>query len=215
MNLPLNVEVRGTDGVLGRSAIIILNPLTRRATHLVVQEKGLIGTQRLVPFDLIGDCTPTLIRLRISSAAFGKLEPFIEAQFASMADYYVAWNDHMAWYTGTDDYLLWPYVYAKEPFVVSSVERLPAGELAVHRGTEVHANDGKVGQVDEFLVNRGTGQITHLILREGHFWRKTHVTIPISQIERIETNALFLKLSKQAISTLPHIPIVRPKLIVK
>lgn len=208
MDLPLNVEVRGTDGVCGRSTTIILNPLTRRTTHLVVQEKGLLGQQHLVPLDLIGHCTPNLIRLRCKKADFVKLKPFREVQFVEPDDYWL--DDYLALQAEEDTYRLWPYVYPEGQQVPIEVTRIPAHELAIHRGAKVQASDGKVGQVDEFLINRGDGHITHLILREGHFWRQRHVTIPVSDIERIEENRVFLKLSSEAIGKLPHIPIHRP-----
>jgi sporulation protein YlmC with PRC-barrel domain len=84
---------------------------------------------------------------------------------------------------------------------------IPSGELAMRRGARVQATDGRVGQVDEFLVNPVNGYITHLVLREGHLWGQKDVTIPVSQIERIEENAVYLKLDKHSIEALPAVPV--------
>jgi sporulation protein YlmC with PRC-barrel domain len=65
--------------------------------------------------------------------------------------------------------------------------------------------------VDEFLVDPGSGQITHLALREGHLWGRRDVTIPVSAIDRIEDDIVYLKLDKAAIAALPAIPVRRPK----
>ena len=60
------------------------------------------------------------------------------------------------------------------------------GELAVRRGSRVRATDGDVGRVDEFLVDRETAHITHLVLREGHLWGQKDVLIPVSEIGQID-----------------------------
>jgi len=73
----------------------------------------------------------------------------------------------------------------------------------------VEASDGRIGRVDEFLVDPVTGQISHLILREGHLWGKRDITIPVSEIERIEDDSVHLKLDKQSIEALPAVPVRR------
>jgi hypothetical protein len=47
------------------------------------------------------------------------------------------------------------------------------------------------------------------VLREGHLWGQKDVTIPVSQIERIEEDAVHLKLDKRSIEALPAIPVRR------
>ncbi|MFN2235109.1 MAG: PRC-barrel domain-containing protein, partial [Anaerolineales bacterium] len=72
---------------------------------------------------------------------------------------------------------------------------------------KVHATDGEVGKVDEFLVSPDDHLISHLVLREGHFLGKKLITIPVSEISRVKENQVFLKLDKQAIRELPSIPL--------
>ena len=66
-------------------------------------------------------------------------------------------------------------------------EQLPEGELSIHPGADVEATDGRVGQVQDFVIDPATDRVTHLVLREGHLWGKD-VTIPLDQIERIEAD---------------------------
>jgi len=107
-----------------------------------------------------------------------------------------------------DSYMVWPY---RVPEVTKTVtvrhKRVPHGELAVRRGARVRASDGRIGRVDEFLGDPEDGYITHLILREGHLWGQKDVTIPVSEIERIEENTVYLKLNKHDVGRLPSIPI--------
>jgi sporulation protein YlmC with PRC-barrel domain len=86
-------------------------------------------------------------------------------------------------------------------------KQIPPDELAIHRGTQVEARDGNVGEVSEFLVNPTTGHITHLVLKEGILWNKKAVTIPAAQIDRMEKDTVYLKLEKAEVEALPSIPI--------
>ena len=55
-------------------------------------------------------------------------------------------------------------------------------------------------------MNETNGRITHLVLRKGHLWAKREVTVPVSHIERIEEDAVYLDLNKHNIETLPAVP---------
>ena len=59
-------------------------------------------------------------------------------------------------------------------------QQIPPGELAVSRGTRVNATDGYVGHVDELVVDRENGHITHLVMREGHLWGQKDCDHPSS-----------------------------------
>ena len=59
------------------------------------------------------------------------------------------------------------------------------------------------------MVDPNTNHITHLIMREGHLWGEKDVTIPVSNIERIEEDTVYLNLHKKDIEALPTIPVRR------
>ena len=105
----------------------------------------------------------------------------------------------------------WPigaYPAVAEPGVMTLAhERVPEGETAIHRGAHVHAVDGHLGQVDDLVIDADSDRITHLVLREGHFWGQKDVTIPVSEIDRIEADRIFLKLDKHAVGELPAVPV--------
>jgi sporulation protein YlmC with PRC-barrel domain len=82
-------------------------------------------------------------------------------------------------------------------------EQVPEGGVAVHPGTHVYATDGSVGIVEEVMMDPDTAQITHIVLRGGHWWGKKEVQIPISAVERGAGDAVYLNLDKKAIGQLP------------
>jgi sporulation protein YlmC with PRC-barrel domain len=201
VDIPVGAEVRCADGPCGRSAYVIVNPTTQQVTHLVVKGPELAPTQRLVPIELIVESTPQLILLRCTRDKLAAMESFIEYEYVPGVEPFFTY--------AADEYLMWPYVIPETTLAPMEHERIPPGELAVRRGARVEATDGPVGQVDEFLVDPPSGHITHLILRKGHLWGQKDVTIPVSQIARIEANIVHLKLDKHSIEALPAIPVRR------
>jgi len=199
MDIPINAEVHCADGHCGQSTYVVLNPTTSQVTHLVVKEKRFPHTEYLVPIDQVVETTPHLIRLRCTEQELAAMEPFIETEFVQSS---------FPAYIG-DPFVMWPYVVPEMMAIPLEHERIPPGELAVRRGAQVEATDGHVGQVDEFLIDPASGHITHLVLREGHLWRQKEVTIPVSEIDRIEEDSVYVKLDKRSIEALPAIPIRR------
>jgi sporulation protein YlmC with PRC-barrel domain len=201
MEFPLNVEVHCTDGHCGRSTYIILNPVTEQVSHLVVKSKQSPAGERLVSVKLIANTASEVIILNCTKEEFEKLESFNQPEFI-----YTDLPQHTS---GPNLTLLWPYVAPVKRIIDDKVRRIPPGELAVRRGARVRATDGRVGRVDEFIVEPVSGNITHLVLREGNLLGQKAITIPVSQIDRIEEKVVYLKVDKKTITSMPHVPVKR------
>jgi uncharacterized protein YrrD len=202
MDIPINVEVLCAGKVCGRSTYLIVNPVSERITHLVVAEKGFPNVERLVPVDKVFTSTPNSIQLSCSPADLSNMEAFDETDFIEAGKL-------ESTFPYDNPYFVWPYgMYDSMPMPLE-YEHIPAGEIAIHRGTPVMATDGQIGKVDEFLIDPVSDDISHLVLREGHLWGKKDVTISISEIDKITEDAVYLKLDKDAVATLPAIPVKR------
>ena len=202
MDIPINVDVMCAGKPCGRSTYLIVNPVNEHITHLVVAEKAFPNIERLVPVDRILESTPKSIQLRCSQADLSGMDAFDETDFIKAGQLEVSLPYSVP-------YEVWPYAMYDAMPVPFEHEHIPAGEIAIRRGTPVEATDGEVGKVDEFLVDPENDVITHLVLREGHLWGKKDVTIPVSEINRIAEEAVYLKLDKEAIEELPTVPVRR------
>jgi uncharacterized membrane protein len=78
---------------------------------------------------------------------------------------------------------------------------------AVQPGAHVEATDGRVGVVSELGAAEAGYDASHFVLQEGHLWGKKVVTLPLSAIDRVEGDTVYLKLDKKAIEKLPTIPL--------
>ena len=204
MNIPLNAEVHCSDGLVGHSSCIILNPVRQEITHFVLKRSDMFGYQEIVPVSLIKETNPDMILLRANSHELADLQPFTQNEYVSF-DGSEALPGEYGYHH--DDLYALPYSDYNEVEEMSvSVEQIPHGELGIHRGAHVEATDSRVGRVDEFLVEPQNCHITHLVLRERHLLGDKAVTIPISEIKGIENNVVRLKLSKAEVKKLPHIP---------
>jgi len=201
MNFPLNVDVHCVDGLCGRSTHIILNPVTEQVSHIVVKEDQPPGIERLVSVKLIASTAAEVILLSCAKEIFTKLEPFNQPDFI--------YTDVPQHATDPSLTLLWPFVVPVKRIVDDKVRRIPPGELAVRRGARVRATDGWVGRVDEFIVGPVSGNITHLVLREGHPWKEKDITISVDQIDHIKENTVYLKIDKDTIASMPSVAVKR------
>ncbi|MFH1629789.1 MAG: PRC-barrel domain-containing protein [Pseudomonadota bacterium] len=189
MDIRLKAHVECLDGRVGRLENIILNPKTEKVTYLVVRGNDLQNTERIVPEKLVKEATRDTVHLSIDRNKFERMKSFIQEEYIpSNIMMYMAEN--VGWDAGTP------------AGVFVEHEAVPAGGLVVHKGAGVFATDGHVGRVDEFLVEKKSGQITHLIMLEGHLWGKREISIPVSQVDHYEDGKIYLKIDKRGVEGL-------------
>ena len=205
--IPLKANVECTDGPCGKSAHLIVNPVSRQVTHLVVEDKHLPDeSTRLVPIEHVTDTTHELIRLNCARAEVAQMEPFITTRFISpeMAQFPTDF-----YWSSLDPYMQPMVLPEIEGPLPISEEHIPEGEKEIHRGMHVQATDGRIGQVDELMVEPESWRITHVVLRHGHLWGKKEVTLPLADIDRVTDDTVYLKIDKSTVESRPSIPAKR------
>ena len=213
----IGAEARCTDGVGGEVARVVVDPVAQAVTHLVVEPKHRIGRGRLVPLDLVDTVDASgEVQLRCTHAEFENLEP------AEVARFLPGGGGHGGY--GNEQALTWPYWghvpsntnwFGMGRVMPSSteprngvVEAIPMGEIAIHRGEPVHATDGDIGHVQGLVITPDR-HVTHFLLKEGHFWGRKQVAIPIGAVTRVN-DGIRLSLTKQEVEGLPAIELRSP-----
>ena len=204
-------EVSCSDGVCGELRRVVVDPVARALTHLVIEPRRGRGTGHLVPIDLV-DSTAKEIRLRCTRSEFEALQDAEETQFLPGAS--------GRWGYGQEQMLSWPYYrlgmsigmgmggwgqgsMGAGPRALTR-DRVPAGEVEVRRGEHVHATDGAIGRVQGLVIDPGDHHVTHVLLDEGHLWGKKRVAIPISAVTGT-ADGVRLSLTKQEVGVLPPV----------
>ncbi len=199
--IPLNAKVMCTDGLAGESISVVVNPETRSVTHLVVQDKTFPNTMEwLVPIEKVTSSTSKKIKLNCTREELSKMRPFTRKHYLEheVPDYGYAYS--------------LPHMMAPSDMLYPRVEELniPQGDLALNRGTDVEALDGYIGQIGELLLDQRNGEITHFTLMRGHLWGRKEVVIPLSFVERVDLDTVYLKVDQKVIDDLPSLPVNRP-----
>jgi uncharacterized protein YrrD len=186
MDIAANAKVYCKDGFYGYVTYVILNPITKEVTHLVAQEDVITYPERLVPIEQVVSSSPTQIVLRCTKPELRKLPNFTKMEFlqSDVPSYMLT------------SHLMWPYIVSHAEMKAVETRNIPPDELAVRRGAAIEALDGPLGHLDKFVVDRSTGHVTDLVVREGHLWGQREMTIPIAEIDHIQENTVYLKLSK-------------------
>ncbi|HZP52710.1 PRC-barrel domain-containing protein [Actinocrinis sp.] len=217
----IGTEVFCSDGICGQLTRVVIDPVARTLTHLVVEPAHQRGTGRLVPLDLVDSYSDSgQIRLRCTIARFDTLENAEETQFLSAVP--------GEWGYGQQQMLLWPYyglglggsmgmgtggvdmgrggtAMAAAPRAIVH-DRVPLGEVEVRRGEPVHAVDGTIGRVRGLVINPSDHHVTHILLDEGHLWGRKRVAIPISAVASAKSGVQ-LTLSKDQVRDLPPVEV--------
>ena len=197
----IGAEASCTDGPCGTLSRVVIDPVARELTHLVVGQKHGPQAPRLVPVGLAA-ATADGIQLRCTLAEFSKLNPAEETQFLEGTIEYPAYGPEQA--------VFWPhYGYRGTRGAMVTTDAIPPGELEVRRGDPVHATDGEIGRVQGLVIDPDSHHVTHVLLAEGHLWGHKEVTIPIGAVTKVDDH-IELNLTKQQVADLPPVDIDHP-----
>jgi sporulation protein YlmC with PRC-barrel domain len=193
--LTIGVEARCSDGDCGHVTQVVLDPINDRVTHLIVEPKHREGLGRLVPVGLI-EAQANRVDLKCTRAEFDRLKIAEATRFLPGSEGYPGYDP--------EQMLVWPF-YGGNTTVPVTEDTLPVGEVAVQRGEDVYASDGRIGQVDGLVVDSRNQHVTHVLLEEGHLFGRKEVAIPISAVKGVEEDGVRLSLSKREVEALPAV----------
>src|SRR4051812_45202690 len=214
MRLELGTPVRCTDDTFGELADVVIDPISKRLTHVVIRPRDQEEqAPRLVPVELAeGSDEGSEISLHCTVEEANRLEPVHEFAYLRLGESPVEDPD---WDVGVEDVLALPYYPLDGPadplqYAAVSYDRIPKGEVEIQRASAVTSADGHhLGKVDGFVIDGDTQTITHVVLERGHLWGRRDVTIPIGAVASVEIDAVRLTLSKDEVGELPAVRVRR------
>jgi sporulation protein YlmC with PRC-barrel domain len=204
-------EVGCVDGICGRLTRVVVDPVAKAVTDLVVEPEHRVGLARLVPVELAAPLGRGVdgIRLNCTLAQFARFDSAEETQFVPGTRGYETYGPEqvLAWpYYRLGDTVMDPDAEGKVSETVT-VDTVPLGEVDVRRGEHVHATDGSIGQVQGLVVDPAGEHVTHVLLAEGHLWGRKQVAIPISAVTGVDDDGISLNIAKQGVQDLPSVSI--------
>jgi sporulation protein YlmC with PRC-barrel domain len=194
-----------TDGVCGDVTTVLIDPVTRAMTQIVVEPKHRKGLGRLVPVDLVGQVTDCRVQLSCTIAEFEQLAHAEETQFLPGSGGHA---DYAAGEVLAQPFLGLTEVIGDVPQAVT-YDTLPLDTVAIRRGEQVEASDGKIGVVHGLVVDPRDHRVTHVLLEEGHLWGHKQIAIPISAVNKVDTEVR-VDLTKHQVEKLPLVEVESP-----
>ena len=201
------------DGACGEVARVVLDPIERAITHLVVQKRHGYDLGRLVPIGLVKTSTQQELRLNCTRAQFETLEEAKETELIP--------GPGDPWGYGPNQMLMMPLFGLRgvgtgiggvgpgigplPQTVAHTYDKVPPGEVEVRRGQHVHATDGPIGRTRGLVVDPSDHKVTHVLLDEGHLWGKKEVSIPITAVTGVDDDGVRLSLTKAEVADLPRV----------
>jgi sporulation protein YlmC with PRC-barrel domain len=212
MRLDLECPVDCADDPFGELADVVIDPRSRRVTHLVVQPHERHDLARLVP---IGRAHLDLrsngrVSLDLTVAQLNELEPLHDSEYILLGER----PDNPSWDVGVEEISAMPLSGSLgvnalgagmepigfDPHGTLSYDRIPKGTVEIRRESEVTSSDGHhVGHVVGFVIDEQQ-QIAQLVVEHGHLWGKREIEIPVTSIDRIESDEVVLALSNDEVA---------------
>jgi sporulation protein YlmC with PRC-barrel domain len=209
----IGAQVEAVDGRCGELTALIIDPVARALTHLVVTPSHHRGFGRLVPLEAV-ESAGDPVRLSCTVEQFLALDEGEEMQFLPVnyagGQAYQWPHYELEQATGLGGGGMRDIAYGHRPTRESVVsDRIPAGEVEVRRGDPVHAADGFVGSVKGVVIDPKDHHVTHVLLEEGHLWGRKQVAIPIGAMTR-QDQEVRVDLTKEQIAALPPVNVSSP-----
>ncbi len=190
MDYEIGASVHCSNGSAGSLVALTANPLKRALTHTAVEVEHEPTGARLVHLDLVRTISEDGVQLHCSLEEFSRLPEFHDVEFIPYS-----FSGH------PNATLAWPYYGMPAGEVPAIIDRVAADEVEIRRGDHVRAVDGAAGSVEGLVVD-DHGQITHVLLQEGHVWGRKEVAIPIGSVDAIDPEGIHVRLTKRELADL-------------
>jgi len=197
---------------IGKLDRVVLDPETKKVSHIVVKQGMLFPSSKVIPFSYI-DLDGERITLTKNAMELEDLPDFTESSYISTnrtddpeenaESVYFYPPRHIAWWTTGGR--IW---YPKPRYVLKTERTIPEDTVALDEGAKVFGNDGEeVGNVERVIVEPAEKLATHIIVSKG-FLTKEHKVVPTLWIRDVTEEKVYLSIDSELFERLPeHEPV--------
>lgn len=213
-NTGANVYTADGDHV-GDIERVVINPVSKKITHIIVQKGFLFTEDKVVPVDLVTAATEEAVTLRSSAGELDEFPPYVETHYvpteraetlppepayAARTMYWyppVGYSSMYGVNSAYPNYPLSSYVQAEE-------KNIPEETVALREGASIIDRNGEhVGDLERIYTDPSSGRATHLLISDG-FLLKEHRLVPTSWINHVMENEVHLSVDAGFVDELPE-----------
>lgn len=198
---------------LGTVERVVLDPVSREVTHLVVAKGFLFKTNKVIAMDMVDPAIDDKVTLRNSKQGLDDFQDFEETHYVDLDQTENPTGDelpasywyppiNLAWWRagGTDNPITYP---AMPAYVARTEQNIPEGTVALEEGAKVMSSDDKhIGNIEQVVIDPQDKRVTHFVVSEGTLF-KDRKLIPVVWISRIAENEVFLSSTADVLGRLP------------
>jgi sporulation protein YlmC with PRC-barrel domain len=199
----IGVPVFALDGRIGHLHKVVVDPHTRRVSHLIVHRGFLLDEDRVVPVELVERSTAEGIIMHLTSQEVSRLPRYHEACFRGPPPDWEPLPGYEA-----ADILFWGppdagVVPPGLPVVEYTIRHgIPERTVVLERNTEVRTRDEAVGEIDYLLVDPLHHELTHLVVRLDDQPQQP-VIVPFAWVEDLGDGYVLLGCTREDLRRLP------------
>jgi sporulation protein YlmC with PRC-barrel domain len=212
MNFKQKASVSAADGQeVGRIDRVVIDPETKKVTHVVVRKGLLFADDRVVPIGLVAEATEDHVNLRRVAGDLHNLPKFEESHYVQSPEEEGGHHSPSSGRYASPLYgpppaaagTSYPDPGLSGPQYAKRVEQnIPEGTVALREGAKVIANDGKlVGHVEEILTDIETEQALYILISKG-LVTKERKLIPALWVREIDENEIYLTAPAEVLAKL-------------
>lgn len=197
MDFHIGSAILDRDGKrLGTLTHVIVDPRTKQVVEIVLAEGGLIGRDLIVPAGAVNTADAESVKVELDHDQLDKLQSFAVTHYSTPSfdagDYpagalIAPGMAPVGAAAGLETIGMMP--------IVEVTEQIPEGDIDIEPGTEVWANDGKIGTIRDVMVDEQTRRVTSFVIEKG-FWFHSDLEIMLDQVATIGAERVTLKVAK-------------------
>ena len=206
MKLRLGQTVRATDGDVGELADIIVDPVTRNVTHVVVEPHHRHMQARLVPVALVRNSDADVLDVSVARNHVRALQRVSFSEFVRLGSPLDVGDE---WDIGNQTVMAQPYwtggfIGASQTWsdqAQVTFDRIPKGECEIRRQSTVHdVDDHVVGRVEGLFVD--ADHVTAVVVRSGLPGFHRFVVVPLGAVATVGADRITLGIDRNAFDRL-------------
>jgi uncharacterized protein YrrD len=213
---------------IGRIERVVLNPVTRKVTHVVIRQGLFFTEDKVIPVEYFSEATEERATLRSDVGDLHKLPKFEEVEHVPVeshelkgfpgeveeAPFYLYWYPPL----GGDSFyetgyyglagLMSDFTLGQSRYVRHTKHNIPENTVALEEGAKVHSSDHQyVGNIEEIQVDPATDYATHMLISKGAFLKETK-WIPTLWLKTVAEDNVYLAVTAATIEHLPTAEII-------
>ncbi len=217
--------IKGTDGEIGKVEEFYFDDRSSIIRYMVVKTGGWFSGKKVLispeafqkPDWKSKTFSVNLTQEKIKNSPDIDTDKPVSRQQEELMRGYYSWPGYYGYgmwgYSGLG---MWGYPAVEESAVEKEMNQMKATEHAddnphlrsTHevKGYHIHATDGDIGEVEDFIIDDATWKLEYLVVDTGHWFPGKKVLISPKLIKEIEwdTSEVFIKLSEANVKNSPE-----------